>query len=209
MLHSEHIYYHPDLADMLFIVLSGPSAGGKTALSTNVCQSIINLSLLVKHTNRQPRENERDGIDYHFCTDSEFTMIINEASAVVSVERYGNLYGLTRREIDDSLRQEKRPVFVLDPNAAIKYKETYKNSIIVWVAPNDIEETVSRIMDRKDSLEEKMKRIELLESEYLLREKFDIELNSMYPIEHILNNLSDALSVKLKTEVVDKGNFDD
>ena len=54
----------------LFVV-SGPSGAGKST-ACRLVRKILGINVAVSATTRNPRVNEKDGIDYNFMTISEF-----------------------------------------------------------------------------------------------------------------------------------------
>ena len=60
-----------DKKGALFIV-SAPSGAGKTTLCKAVRNRFPDIGYSVSHTTREPREGEKDGIDYHFITTDDF-----------------------------------------------------------------------------------------------------------------------------------------
>lgn len=177
--HVENIYLHNQYINKQFIILSGPSAGGKTFLSKKIANYTDKVCLLIKHTDRNPREGEINGIDYFFMSTSLFKDKINPNTALVSVSRYEHLYGLSCEEVDRALKTERIPLFILDPHAAIKFKEIYNKSILIFVGP-PLTLAKKRLLERSEDSIEKKKRIELIDEEYSLIDRFNIVINNDY-----------------------------
>ncbi len=59
----------------ILMVISSPSGAGKTTLARALAQN-EKLEFSVSYTTRAPRTGERDGVDYKFVTDEEFTQMI-------------------------------------------------------------------------------------------------------------------------------------
>jgi len=55
-----------------FIVITGPSAAGKTMLVDKLLKLVPRSARLITVTTRAPRPNEEDGNDYFFVTRDEF-----------------------------------------------------------------------------------------------------------------------------------------
>lgn len=172
--HKEEIFYHQKYLNTLFIVISGPSAGGKTTLVKKIESICPNMSILIKHTDREPRFYEKDAKDYFFLSAMDFEKEINAVSALVKVYRYEHAYALCVSEVERCLKLSRIPVFILDPSAALEFKKVYRNSVLVFVGPASIEEVRERIKIRDESAIEKQKRLDCLEEEYQLRCFFDI-----------------------------------
>lgn len=177
--HIENVYTHDDFLKIRFLILSGPSAGGKTFLSKKVSNLTDKITLLIKHTDRLPRDGEIDGVDYFFVSTSSFKRLLNPKTAMISVLRYEHLYGLSCQEVKRALVLNTIPLFILDPHAAIKFKKIYKQSTLIFVGP-PINTAKERIANRPEDSDEKAKRIELINSEYDLRDQFDYVLDNNY-----------------------------
>lgn len=177
--HIEKVYVHDEFQKIRFLVLSGPSAGGKTFLSKKVSELTDKITLLIKYTNRFPRDGEIDGSDYFFVSTSAFENFLNPETAMISVFRYEHFYGLSCQEVKRALTSNTIPLFILDPHAAIEFKKIYQQSILIFVGP-PINIAKERIANRLEDSYEKAKRIELIELEYDLRNKFDYVLDNNY-----------------------------
>jgi guanylate kinase len=173
LMHKEQIFKSEKYINTPFVIISGPSAGGKTFLSKQLESLFPNLCLLIKHTDRDLRDGEINGKDYYFLSPCEFSVFATPNNVIVKVSRYEHGYALSYSEIERAICAKKIPVFILDPHAALKFKEVYENCILVFVGP-DFDTVKERIKDREEDCNEKRKRLDLLEEEYSLRNKFDI-----------------------------------
>lgn len=54
------------------VALFGPSGSGKDTVLSALCESHPEWSKKISCTSRAPREYEKDGVDYHFLSSSEF-----------------------------------------------------------------------------------------------------------------------------------------
>lgn len=175
--HSERVFYHEQYKDTLFVILSGPSAGGKTTISKQLGQW-ENFTLLIKYTDRPVRPGEQDRVDYFFVAPEAFDTHLTGSNCLAWVERYTHHYALPVAEVARAVSSGTIPLFILDPNAAVEFRKVYPNSILVFVGPDDTREVYRRIISRADSEQEKQFRIEQLEEEYRLRREFDITYNN-------------------------------
>lgn len=60
----------------------GPTAAGKTTLIKAAMQQDPNIHLVLNHTSRQPRPDERNGVDYFFHTREEMLQMKNRREFV-------------------------------------------------------------------------------------------------------------------------------
>ena len=68
----------PHDEENILLILSSPSGAGKTTLTKKIQQKYQNFKISVSHTTRSPRENEIDGVDYHFVSDDEFNKLVKK-----------------------------------------------------------------------------------------------------------------------------------
>lgn len=92
------------------ITLSGPSLSGKTELS-KILQNDYSYNTVVSVTTRPRREQEVNGIDYHFINESEYSDL-----NLIQKTNYNNYnYGVTEKEVLS--KQEKPILWVIAPKS--------------------------------------------------------------------------------------------
>ncbi|EUA90736.1 guanylate kinase [Mycobacterium ulcerans str. Harvey] len=74
------------------VVLSGPSAVGKSTVVRCLRERIPNLHFSVSATTRAPRPGEVDGVDYHFVTPESFQQMIDQGELLEWAEIHGGLH---------------------------------------------------------------------------------------------------------------------
>ena len=83
------------------IVISAPSGAGKTSIVHFLLKQIEALSFSVSACSRARRENETDGIDYHFLVMEEFQQKIKKGDFLEWEEVYKNqYYGTLKSEVE-------------------------------------------------------------------------------------------------------------
>ena len=80
------------------IVITGPSASGKTA-TCYYLQENYGIKKVITHTTRQMRAGEKNDVDYHFVSEEEFQKMIENDEFVEYVFYNGNHYGTSRKEV--------------------------------------------------------------------------------------------------------------
>ncbi len=96
------------------LILSGPSGCGKSTLLKNVYKSISDYYFSISTTTREPREDEKDGIDYIFTTKEEFEEDIKNGYFLEWAEVHGNYYGTSLKPIKKALSKGKLVIFDID-----------------------------------------------------------------------------------------------
>ena len=74
------------------VVLSGPSAVGKSTVVRCLRDRVPDLHFSVSVTTRAPRRGEADGVDYSFVTDERFQQLIDEGALLEWAEIHGGLH---------------------------------------------------------------------------------------------------------------------
>lgn len=91
----------------VLIILTGPTASGKTEVRERMIAKYKGLESLVTTTSRSIRTNsqdgkspEIDGVDYHFVTPDKFLEMEENGEFVEHVLYPGGLYGTTKKELE-------------------------------------------------------------------------------------------------------------
>ncbi len=139
----------------MILIINGPSGSGKTTLGRYLKDR--GIEEVVSSTTRKKREGEKEGTDYYFLTEEEFsdTDMIEESIYA------GNHYGVSRKEAEGKLSGEKPSFAVLDIRGVKKFREIFGNGnirvIYIDVTPDKLKE---RMIKRGDSPQNVIKRME-------------------------------------------------
>lgn len=107
------------------VVISGKTCSGKTFTLEKMLQN-ENYTKLVTTTTRAQRDGEVSGKDYHFIPSSLAEHYIDNNIFVESNVHGGQIYGLTKFELTEKLKNDKIPCVILTPNGLAPYKELLK-----------------------------------------------------------------------------------
>ena len=138
------------------IVLSGPSGAGKGTIHNELLKSEENLTYSISMTTRQPRENEKDGVDYYFVTEDKFKEEVEKGNFLEYAVVHGNYYGTPKKSVIDSLNNGFDVILEIDIQGALKVKETYKDAIFVFIMPPSMRELKNRLVKRGTETKEKI-----------------------------------------------------
>lgn len=95
----------PLAEEKILLILSSPSGAGKTTITKKIQQKHHNFKLSISHTTRLPRENEIDGLDYHFVTKQKFENLIASESFYEYAKIFENYYGTSKKNVDEILKK--------------------------------------------------------------------------------------------------------
>jgi guanylate kinase len=107
----------------LLILISAPSGGGKTTLCQQLLASCPEMTRVVTCTTRQPRGEERDGVDYHFLDADTFLKRVEAGHFLEHATVYGHSYGTLKTEVLGKLRQGNDVLLVIDVQGAASIRE--------------------------------------------------------------------------------------
>ena len=83
------------------LVLCGPSGVGKSTIVERLKKRFPNaFALSVSHTTRQPREGEKDGVNYFFTDRETMTAAIENGDFIETAEFSGNMYGTSKAAVE-------------------------------------------------------------------------------------------------------------
>ncbi|OGV83904.1 MAG: guanylate kinase [Melioribacter sp. RIFOXYB12_FULL_38_5] len=161
-------------------VFAAPSGSGKTTIVKDVLKNYCEFVFSISATTRKKRQTETDGKDYYFISESDFLNKI-ESSEFVEWERfYDYYYGTLKSQIVSNIKNGLHTVFEVDVKGAVKIKECYPNSILIFIAPPSIEVLRNRLIQRNTETEEDLKkRIERAEMELSYKDKFDYVVSNV------------------------------
>jgi guanylate kinase len=150
----------------LFIVVSAPSGAGKSSLCQRLMHDYPEIKFSVSYTSRTPRPNEVNGKDYYFISREEFQERIDRGEFIEWVENYGNLYGSSRKTMEEFIRDGRDLLLDIEPRGAKKIKKEFKGGIYVFILPPSRLELLKRLEKRGHETDEVIKkRFEQADSE--------------------------------------------
>lgn len=180
------------------IVVSGPSSVGKDSLVTALLTKYSNIHLYISTTTRVPRKGEVDRLDYYFTTSNEFNDLVNKGEFLEWAEYGGNLYGTSKKLVNDSLSKGQFVLLIIEVVGAGIIKSLYPSATFIFIKPTSIEELELRIrsrgLDSEQAIKSRMERarVEIEEASnfdyVIVNDYFDTALGKLSKIvEEIIN----------------------
>lgn len=143
------------------MIVSGPAGSGKGTIVKLLRQTHPEIGLSVSETTREPRKNEREGINYFFVSREQFEKDISEKNVIEHTIYCGNYYGTPRKEIERVIGSGQDLILEIEVDGACQIKELYPDSILVMLIPPNIQILRKRLKGRNTETEESMnKRLE-------------------------------------------------
>ena len=132
----------------ILIVISGFSGAGKGTLVKALLQKYDNYALSVSMTTRAPRPGERHGVEYFFSTREDFEKTIAEDGLVEYATYCDNYYGTPRAYVEEQLAMGKNVILEIEIQGALKIKEKFPESLLIFLTPPNAAELKRRLEGR-------------------------------------------------------------
>lgn len=136
------------------LVFVGPSGSGKTTLGERL--SDLGYKKLVTTTTRKPRSGESEGVDYYFRDAKD----LHDDDFIEQTHYNAHTYGLTKKEVNDSLKTQDIVHVSLDRNGAHVMKKDFPDQAVVFFITISQEEMINRMQKRGDDEEVIQERID-------------------------------------------------
>ncbi|MEO6409268.1 MAG: guanylate kinase [Burkholderiaceae bacterium] len=131
----------------LFVV-AAPSGAGKSSLVKALLELDSHLVVSVSHTTREPRGQEQPGREYHFVDEPVFREMIARGDFVEWAQVHDNLYGSSRAEIEQRMREGQDVVLEIDWQGALQIKRLFPNAVLIFILPPSFAELRQRLQRR-------------------------------------------------------------
>ena len=130
-------------------IVSAPSGSGKTTLLQHLIENFDDLIFSVSYTTRRPRGHEKDGVEYFFIERDEFLRMIDAEDFLEWAEYHGNLYGTSRRFVEDSIAAGNDVILDIDVQGARQIKEKVADAVTIFLMPPSFAELERRLKERR------------------------------------------------------------
>jgi guanylate kinase len=161
----------------VLVVVAGPSGAGKGAVVKGLLQRHPEIWYSVSATTRAPRPGERDGVDYLFLTEDEFSRIRDEGGFLEAFDVYGQWKGTPKAPIDERLARGEDVLLEIDVQGALKVMKEVPGALTIFIKPPSRDEQRRRLAQRQqqtgESDEEHAERLAAAEAEEGLAGEFD------------------------------------
>ncbi len=181
------------------VVITAPSAAGKTTLIKKYVSNFDNVSFSVSHTTRNKREGEVDGVDYYFIDKEKFNEMIENNEFIEWASVHDNYYGTSLAEINKPLEKNNILILDIDVQGALFLKSREIKAKYIFIMPPSIEAIKERLIKRNTETEESLKRrIWDAKREMEYANKFDYIVENS-DLEVAYENLVSIINDKKKT----------
>lgn len=132
----------------ILTVLSGFSGAGKGTVMKRLMEKYDEYALSISATTRSPREGEIDGREYFFKETEEFEKMIAQDELIEYARYVNHYYGTPRSYVEEQLEQGKDVILEIEIQGALKVKEKFPDTLLIFVTPPSAEELRRRLIGR-------------------------------------------------------------
>lgn len=171
-------------------VVSGPTAVGKGTVCARLRERHPEIFVSVSVTTRPARNNEVDGVHYHFVDDATFDQLIADDGLLEwAVVHRRARYGTPRRPVEEAVARGQVVVLEIDLQGARQVRESYPEAVHIFLSPPSWDELVRRLVGRGTETEEQQRnRLRTAEQELAAVSEFD-EVVTNVEIEQTVDRL--------------------
>ena len=133
----------------ILIVLSGFSGSGKGTIMKELMKKYSEqYALSISATTRSPRPGETDGVEYFFKTKEQFEKMIADDELIEYAKYVDNYYGTPKAYVEEQLAAGKDVILEIEIQGALKVKEKFPDTLLMFVTPPSAEELKNRLVGR-------------------------------------------------------------
>ncbi|SFN45389.1 guanylate kinase [Thioclava dalianensis] len=140
----------------LLVILSSPSGAGKSTLARRLMTWDPTLRFSVSATTRQPRQGERDGVEYFFKTRDAFEEMVAAGEMLEHAEVFGNLYGTPKGPVEAAMADGRDTLFDIDWQGGqqIRRSSLASDVVSIFILPPSIADLEQRLRTRAQDSDE-------------------------------------------------------
>lgn len=133
----------------ILTVVPGFSGSGKgTIMKQLIEEHPDTYALSISATTRAPRTGERHGKEYFFVSAEEFEQMIQEGELIEYAQYVNHYYGTPKDYVQKQLEQGKDVILEIEIQGALKVKEAYPDTLLLFVSPPSAKELKDRLVGR-------------------------------------------------------------
>ena len=132
----------------VLVVVSGFSGAGKGTVMKALLEKYDNYAVSVSATTRSPRPGEENGREYFFLTESQFEDMIRNDELIEHARYVDHYYGTPKKYVEEKMAAGKDVILEIEIQGAMKIKEQFPESLLLFVTPPSAEELQKRLVGR-------------------------------------------------------------
>lgn len=150
----ERLVYNIDMTKNNIFIISGPSGAGEDSIIEGLKKYFL-VERVITTSTRAMRLGESQGDPYYFISREEFIERRDNSEFVEWAKQYnGNLYGVTKEEIERVKNSGKVGIWKIEWKGVITAKKIYPEIPAIFITVTDLKILEDRIR-RRDGVSEK------------------------------------------------------
>ena len=141
----------------MLVIISGPSGVGKDATLDAMKRMGAPFYFVVTATTRPRRENEIDGVDYHFISMTDFATMVDNDELLEYAMVYGDYKGIPKQHVRDALASGRDVIMRIDVQGAATIRRVVSGAVTIFMTAPSEEELVMRLQRRKTESEDQLR----------------------------------------------------
>ena len=163
------------------IIITGPSGVGKGTVIKQILDINKNIWLSISATTREPREGEKEGLNYFFLSKEKFKQMIDKNLFLEWAQFAGNYYGTPLSSVKKKINEGFSVLLEIEVEGAKQIREKFPDSLSIFLLPPNKSELERRIRKRGTENEESInKRLSRANYEISATNEFDFAITNDY-----------------------------
>ena len=182
------------------VILSAPSGTGKTSICKELLKRNTKWKFSISATTREKRNNEVDGVDYHFMALKQFEHKENFGEFLEWEFVHGNRYATPIDPIEEAIESNEIMLLDIDVKGSMNIIEEFEaDAISIFIEPPgfDNEERIAALTDR---LKRRDGHSETLINQRLKRYNLEMEYKEKF-MYHFINDDFEATTVAIENKI--------
>jgi guanylate kinase len=132
----------------MLVVVSGPSGVGKSTIVAELARRRPQVVPIVTATTRARREEEVDGVHYHFLSEDAFRELMERDGLLEHANNHGHWYGTPVDQVRGILAAGRDAILTISPEGARNVRRLVPDALLIFVMPPSMDDLAARLRGR-------------------------------------------------------------